>query len=182
MKLCGFEVGLNRPLFLIAGPCVVESEQLQLEVAGRLLADGTQASPITLSGVAPGSWYGIVVQPGAAASVPHDIAGVGTSLVVFGANDGVVGDELWVSDGTAAGTRLLLDLVPGPGTSSPLGMTSLGARAVFAATDAAGIKVVVNHVRSFDPHFRRVRHLIASGAIGQVRSIMASGTKSFSTS
>ena len=36
MKLCGFEVGLHRPLFLIAGPCVVESEQLQLEVAGRL--------------------------------------------------------------------------------------------------------------------------------------------------
>jgi len=36
MKLCGFEAGLNRPLFLIAGPCVVESEQLQLEVAGRL--------------------------------------------------------------------------------------------------------------------------------------------------
>jgi 2-dehydro-3-deoxyphosphooctonate aldolase (KDO 8-P synthase) len=36
MRLCGFEVGLNRPLFLIAGPCVVESEQLQIDVAGRL--------------------------------------------------------------------------------------------------------------------------------------------------
>ena len=36
MNLCGFEVGLHRPLFLIAGPCVVESEQLQIEVAGRL--------------------------------------------------------------------------------------------------------------------------------------------------
>jgi 2-dehydro-3-deoxyphosphooctonate aldolase (KDO 8-P synthase) len=36
MKLCGFEVGLNRPLFLIAGPCVVESEQLQIDVAGKL--------------------------------------------------------------------------------------------------------------------------------------------------
>jgi len=36
LKLCGFEVGLDRPLFLIAGPCVVESEQLQMEVAGRL--------------------------------------------------------------------------------------------------------------------------------------------------
>ena len=36
MKLCGFEVGLDRPFFLIAGPCVVESEGLQLEVAGRL--------------------------------------------------------------------------------------------------------------------------------------------------
>ena len=36
MKLCGFEIGLNQPLFLIAGPCVVESEQLQLDVAGKL--------------------------------------------------------------------------------------------------------------------------------------------------
>ncbi|MFO1298387.1 MAG: 3-deoxy-8-phosphooctulonate synthase [Rubrivivax sp.] len=36
MNLCGFDVGLERPFFLIAGPCVVESEQLQLDVAGRL--------------------------------------------------------------------------------------------------------------------------------------------------
>ncbi len=36
MNLCGFEVGLDRPLFLIAGPCVVESEQLQIDVAGEL--------------------------------------------------------------------------------------------------------------------------------------------------
>ncbi len=36
MKLCGFDVGLDRPFFLIAGPCVIESEQLQLDVAGQL--------------------------------------------------------------------------------------------------------------------------------------------------
>jgi 2-dehydro-3-deoxyphosphooctonate aldolase (KDO 8-P synthase) len=36
MKLCGFDVGLDRPLFLIAGPCVVESRQFQVDVAGRL--------------------------------------------------------------------------------------------------------------------------------------------------
>ena len=36
MKLCGFEVGIERPFFLISGPCVVESEQLQMDVAGRL--------------------------------------------------------------------------------------------------------------------------------------------------
>ena len=36
MKLCGFEVGLDQPFFLIAGPCVVESEQLQMDVAGQL--------------------------------------------------------------------------------------------------------------------------------------------------
>lgn len=36
MKLCDFEVGIDRPLFLIAGPCVVESLQLQFDVAGQL--------------------------------------------------------------------------------------------------------------------------------------------------
>ena len=36
MQLCGFEVGLDRPFFLIAGPCVVESLQLQIDVAGQL--------------------------------------------------------------------------------------------------------------------------------------------------
>ena len=36
MKLCGFEAGLDQPFFLIAGPCVVESEQLQMDVAGQL--------------------------------------------------------------------------------------------------------------------------------------------------
>ena len=36
MKLCGFEVGLDRPLFLIAGPDTLESEQLCLDVAGKL--------------------------------------------------------------------------------------------------------------------------------------------------
>ena len=38
MKLCGHDVGLDRPLFLIAGPCVVESRQLQIDVAGELKA------------------------------------------------------------------------------------------------------------------------------------------------
>ena len=36
MKLCDFEVGLDRPLFVIAGPCVIESETLALETAGML--------------------------------------------------------------------------------------------------------------------------------------------------
>jgi 2-dehydro-3-deoxyphosphooctonate aldolase (KDO 8-P synthase) len=36
MKLCNFDVGLDRPFFLIAGPCVVESEQLQMDTAGTL--------------------------------------------------------------------------------------------------------------------------------------------------
>jgi len=36
VNLCGYEVGLDHPMFLIAGPCVVESRQLQMDVAGEL--------------------------------------------------------------------------------------------------------------------------------------------------
>lgn len=36
MKLCGFDAGLEHPLFLIAGPCVIESQQLALDTAGQL--------------------------------------------------------------------------------------------------------------------------------------------------
>lgn len=36
MKLCGFDVGLNEPIFLLAGPCVIESEQMALDTAGQL--------------------------------------------------------------------------------------------------------------------------------------------------
>lgn len=36
MKLCGFDVGIEHPIFLIAGPCVIESEQLALDTAGQL--------------------------------------------------------------------------------------------------------------------------------------------------
>jgi 2-dehydro-3-deoxyphosphooctonate aldolase (KDO 8-P synthase) len=36
MKLCGFEAGLDQPLFLISGPCVIESEQLAMDTAGHL--------------------------------------------------------------------------------------------------------------------------------------------------
>ncbi len=36
MKLCGFDVGIDKPLFLIAGPCVVESRQMAMDTAGQL--------------------------------------------------------------------------------------------------------------------------------------------------
>ncbi|MBL1294578.1 MAG: 3-deoxy-8-phosphooctulonate synthase [Thiotrichales bacterium] len=36
MKLCGFNIGLDKPFFLISGPCVIESEQLALDTAGQL--------------------------------------------------------------------------------------------------------------------------------------------------
>lgn len=38
MQLCGFEVGISQPLFLIAGPCVIEGEQFSIDTAGQLKA------------------------------------------------------------------------------------------------------------------------------------------------
>ncbi len=58
------------------------------------------------------------------------------TTLVFSADDGSVGRELWTTDGTAAGTRLLADAWPGGGSGNPTSLTSLGdGRAVFAATD-----------------------------------------------
>ena len=36
MNLCGFPIGLDQPFFLIAGPCVIESEQMAMDTAGHL--------------------------------------------------------------------------------------------------------------------------------------------------
>ncbi|CAN4272657.1 KdsA 3-deoxy-D-manno-octulosonic acid (KDO) 8-phosphate synthase [Methylophilaceae bacterium] len=44
MKLCNFEVGLDHPLFLIAGPCVIESEQMAIDSAGQLKEMATALS------------------------------------------------------------------------------------------------------------------------------------------
>jgi ELWxxDGT repeat protein len=56
--------------------------------------------------------------------------------LVFGANEGSTGRELWVTDGTTAGTTLLKDINPGPGSSGRESFVALGdGRLVFSADD-----------------------------------------------
>src|SRR3712207_6417052 len=56
--------------------------------------------------------------------------------LLFSADDGSSGRELWITDGTEAGTRLLADIWPGGGPGAPSSLTPLGdGRAVFAAAD-----------------------------------------------
>jgi ELWxxDGT repeat protein len=58
-----------------------------------------------------------------------------SSFIVFVADDGVHGMEPWVSDGSVGGASLLVDVMPGPGSSSPASFLVLGDRVIFAAND-----------------------------------------------
>jgi ELWxxDGT repeat protein len=107
------------------------------------VTDGTQDGTALVAdinpgpnGSFPGSYFGT-----------SGILALGDGRAIFGADDGANGRELWISDGTEAGTYLLADLWPGtynpypgsgdmPGSSSPVNFTELGdGRALFTATD-----------------------------------------------
>lgn len=67
-------------------------------------------------------------------SDPRELTHVG-SVVFFSADDGTRGRELWVSDGTDAGTRLVRDINPGAAGSKPALLTRVGPRLFFTAQD-----------------------------------------------
>lgn len=68
-------------------------------------------------------------------------------LVFFAASDGIHGREPWCSDGTPAGTRMLADLEPGPGSSFPRGFVRVGSRVAFFI-DTSGNGYECNDVNS----------------------------------
>src|SRR5262249_8127973 len=80
-------------------------------------------------------------------SLPRSFAPLSGGRVLFAADDGVTGSELWVSDGTAGGTTLVKDIWPGAVGSVPSGPAALGgpprpfpaggARVLFAAGDSS---------------------------------------------
>ena len=55
--------------------------------------------------------------------------------MLFEADDGTLGFELYVSNGTVAGTHLLSDIYPGPASSDIRNMTRVGSQAFFTADD-----------------------------------------------
>ena len=67
---------------------------------------------------------------------PTDRAVVGNKLF-FVADDGVKGNELWMSDGTSAGTTLVKDIVPGASSSSPSDLVAVGSTLFFATSSQA---------------------------------------------
>jgi ELWxxDGT repeat protein len=102
--------------------------------------DGTNGrEPWRSDGTRDGTVLVRDVMPGPSSSTPaflDSLAALG-GRALFGADDGVHGRELWVSDGSAAGTHLLRDLRPGPATadSDPANLTPFGGGLLFAADD-----------------------------------------------
>jgi ELWxxDGT repeat protein len=73
----------------------------------------------------------------AALNVPSDLTGVNDRLF-FTDTDSAHGRELWTSDGTAAGTHLVKDLLPGPSGSGPDSLIGFNNKLYFSAKDSAG--------------------------------------------
>ncbi|MEZ5988817.1 MAG: hypothetical protein R3F30_06785 [Planctomycetota bacterium] len=74
-----------------------------------------------------------------ASSAPYGMTQLGTSArFLFRANDGVNGYELWISDGTAAGTTMVKDIQAGSGSGSPINLAAVGDLVWFSANDGTG--------------------------------------------
>lgn len=78
------------------------------------------------------------IRSGAAGSEPYDFQPLGSSLLLFTADDGVSGRELWKTDGTTAGTRRVRDIQSGAGSSDPsLTSVQMGGFLYFTAETSA---------------------------------------------
>src|SRR3954464_10108277 len=108
--------------------------------AGRELwvTDGTTAGTTLLKDINPGPGGSF---PGFSQENQlffNDFAALGDGRLVFPAFNGSTGDELWVTDGTTAGTTLVKDINPGPGSSFAGFFAALGdGRLMFAANDGS---------------------------------------------
>jgi ELWxxDGT repeat protein len=122
----------------LVGPAAIVGERLFFATAGpsffasteprRLwVSDGTDAGTFVLREFdAP--------RPGGRVASIDELVGAGDRLF-FTAETPQLGDELWVSDGTVAGTAPVVDLRPGGESSNPRGLTLLGGEIYFAADD-----------------------------------------------
>jgi ELWxxDGT repeat protein len=105
------------------------------------------------------------IRPGGS-SAPSSLTPVGQRLF-FTATDGVFGRELWVSDGTEAGTARVRDIRPGPKGSRPRSLTAVGSRIFFTASD--GVHGIEPWVSDGSPSgTRMVRDLVPGAASSDV--------------
>jgi len=114
----------------------MSSSERQLAVDQLRVAypNGTEALRSVSFEAARGEVVGVIGRSGAE---PYSLHRVGDQ-VVFSCQNETYGEELWTTDGTTAGTRLLKDLRPGPADSEPYQMTTFRGHAYFVATTDEG--------------------------------------------
>ncbi len=102
-----------------------------------LLVATTQAQAQEPSGGAGGETRLVKdILPGQESGLSHGSIVLGSSMI-FAADDGVHGEELWISDGTSSGTRLVKDITPGASDSVPSNFIELDGRILFTTEGAA---------------------------------------------
>jgi ELWxxDGT repeat protein len=99
--------------------------------------DGTDVGTVMVKDIYPGDVPPPSGVPGSGLGAPPGFTEFNGALY-FEATDGVTGFELWKTDGTAAGTALVKDIVPGAGVSFPEHFTVAGGMLFFLATNPAG--------------------------------------------
>ncbi len=98
------------------------------------VTDGTAAGTTLLKDINPGTGSGFVGTINGSLSIPTSLRPAGGKMVFLG-DDGTTGTELWVTDGTSAGTSLLKDIFAGSQTSNPGNFTAFGTKQLFSAID-----------------------------------------------
>jgi ELWxxDGT repeat protein len=113
-----------------------------------------------------GASEAIVVRPAFVGSPPESLAVAG-GVAYFVANDGISGSEIWRSDGTVGGTRIVADLAPGPGGLSLFGgITVMGDR-IWFSTSGADAKLWISDGTAAGT---RVMKDVPNGVAGRVSS------------
>ena len=121
-------------------------------------SDGTSAGKVMVKNIHPGTG-----QDGAAAS-PRYLVNINGTLY-FSANDGIHGEELWTSDGTPEGTRMVFNLTGDSGGSNPRVIADLGDEKllVLATTATYGRELYVLNLRGAAPPTVTGLHVRGSG-------------------